>query len=359
MPVKVILGLPYLSDGPLLAKAKALNAPVLVSANALSRWVAEAPGTGRHADKPPLRRWLGWNKNTLKNARGMEVHLDSAGFVMMLLHSGYPWTPENYVHRLGSAFPWARFSSLDLCVEPEIAHNRADVNERIAKTINLNKRCQRAAADLGIADRLMPVIQGATPDDYLRCFDALEATIGAERVIGVGSMCRRKTGGPDGIVAIVDALDRRLPKGIKLHLFGLKSDGAESVANLDHRIESIDSQAYGVRARHMANERRKTNPAFSKSNAFVAEVMEEWYLNQVARMNAPRPQPLQNDLVLQFPARTQHTDLERRLQRARDQINALIEEDEMDYDQAVSDYMLLQWASISDDDEDAAFPIAA
>src|SRR3546814_17347874 len=85
-----------------------------------------------------------------------------------------------------------------------------------------------------------------------------------ERIIGVGSMCRRAVGGDDGIVSIVDALHRRLPRGIRLHLFGLKSDGAECVADLDGRVASIDSQAYGFRARAIANERRKADPSFSQ-----------------------------------------------------------------------------------------------
>src|SRR3546814_10637388 len=96
-----------------------------------------------------------------------------------------------------------------------------------------------------------------------------------ERIIGVGSMCRRAVGGDDGIVSIVDALHRRLPRGIRLHLFGLKSDGAECVADLDGRVASIDSQAYGFRARAIANERRKDDPSFSKSNVRSEEHTSE------------------------------------------------------------------------------------
>src|SRR3546814_12249416 len=117
----------------------------------------------------------------------------------------------------------------------------------------------------------------------LRCLDGLEWMVGDGRIFGVGAMGRRAVGGDDGIFSIVDALHRRLPRGIRLHLFGLKSDGAECVADLDGRVASIDSQAYGFRARAIANERRKDDPSFSKSNVFVAEVMEKWYRGQVAR----------------------------------------------------------------------------
>src|SRR3546814_12529516 len=105
----------------------------------------------------------------------------------MNLTNGFLWSPEEYIFGLCAAYPWARFSSLDQCVEPEIAPNRFIVEERISKTINLNKTCQMLANDVGIGDRLMPVIQGANANDYLRCFDrSEESRLGKEGV----STCR-------------------------------------------------------------------------------------------------------------------------------------------------------------------------
>ncbi|OYZ89710.1 MAG: hypothetical protein B7Y00_01060, partial [Sphingomonadales bacterium 17-56-6] len=187
---------------------------------------------------------------------------------------------------------------MDLCVEPEIARDRQTVLERIAKTVALNRECRLAAEDAGIADRLMPVIQGATADDYLRCFDAMSAHLHPGMVIGVGSMCRRKTGGDDGVIAIMERLDRELPAGILLHGFGIKSGKASEIAMMHHRIASVDSQAYGVRARQMAIEERQRNPTFSKSNAFVAEVMEQWWCNQVERMKNSASATIQSSLPM-------------------------------------------------------------
>jgi hypothetical protein len=209
MSVKVVLGLPYLSKGPLLAKAVAMRAPVLVSANSFSRWIDEGPapkgyeysraqwlehiargntGPITHGRKQRMRSWDGWNLKTLANAGELEeLWLDSAGFTMMFLENGYPWTPEMYIFGLCAQYPWTRFASMDLCVEQEVARDRIEVNERVSKTINLNYKCQNLANEAGIGDRLMPVIQGANADDYLRCFEALEPMVGEERVIGVGS----------------------------------------------------------------------------------------------------------------------------------------------------------------------------
>lgn len=363
MTIKVILGLPYLSNGPLLAKAKELQAPVLVSANCFSRWADEGFRYQQVEGGRSLKekRWDGWNLSTLPNAHGLpEVHLDSAGFVAAVAYGGLPWTPQDYIFGLCAKYPWTRFSSLDLCVEQEIAGNRFEVEERIAKTIQLNRQCAMLAADAGIEDRLMPVIQGDTVDDYLRCFDALEGTIGDDRIIGVGSMCRRKVGGPTGIVSIVDALDRRLPKGITLHLFGLKSDGAECVADLDNRVASIDSQAYGFRARMIANERKKDDPTFSKSNAFVAEVMAGWYQKQVARMADPKPKPVQNlfDFPEAHPADSTCPWLSLEA-RARAEINELIEMGELDYDQAVTHHMVQAWMADMAEEAEDNLPLAA
>jgi hypothetical protein len=388
---KVILGLPYLSNGPLLAKAKELQAPVLVSANCFSKWIDEGPAPlgyefSReerhdylvHGITPPtlrgrperMRRWDGWNLAPLKNADGLpELWLDSAGFVAMEKYGWFPWTPEAYIFGLCAAYPWTRFSALDCCVEEEVAGSRFMVEERVSKTIALNYTCQRLADEAGIGDRLMPIIQGDTVDDYLRCFEAIEPLAMRHGLIGVGSMCRRKVGGPLGIVEIVDALDRRLPKEVKLHLFGLKSDGGEAVTTLGDRVYSIDSQAYGFRARMIAQEKRAIDPTFSKSNAFVAEVMANWYQGQVARMANPKPKPVQNSLMLDFggdagrAARDPWYALEA---RARAEMNELIESGDMDPEDIISDAKVIAWMSMIADDEepesdagDAPLPMAA
>lgn len=364
--VKVVLGLPHLSNGPLLAKARAMDADILVSASALARYRDDGPmppgfeftpmermaRAAKGDVSPPTKaqsarrakEWSGWNRAPLDNADGMRLWIDSAGFVAQSLKNGYEWTPESYVLDLCDHPAVMRFSSMDLCVEPEVAGDRAEVSERIAKTVHLNKRCSMLARDVGILDRFMPVIQGWTADDYLRCFDRLSGAIGDDRLIGVGSMCRRRTSGSEGIVSIIDRLDRELPKGVRLHLFGLKSDGAEAVAMLSDRVYSIDSQAYGVRARRIANDRRAQDPGFSKSNVFVAGVMEDWYRKQVSRMERGSTAIFQPGFGMAVEdgvrARTVMDALEA---KAREQINDLISDGDLDHDQLVTDAMLLAW----------------
>src|ERR1700712_2289172 len=122
--LRFLLGLPVLTDGPLWQAAKALDAPVLVSANALSLW---------RQDGPDLRQWQGVDRGNLHLVWQHPVYLDSGGFVSAVLYRGYPWTVAHYMD-LCEAAPWQWFASADMCVEPEVARNRTEVFDRISGT---------------------------------------------------------------------------------------------------------------------------------------------------------------------------------------------------------------------------------
>jgi hypothetical protein len=317
--IEIILGLPHLRKGPLIETARKLGAPVLLSSNAFSRFES----------KDGERNWIGWDLRSLKNAAGLELVLDSAGFVAMARYRGFPWTAERYVLDLAAQYPFRWFSSMDLCVEPEVAPDRAKVLDRVAGTINLNKLCARLAVDAGIFERLMPVIQGWLPDDYLRCLDG--CPVENATLIGVGSMCRRHLLGPAGIVAAIEAIDRYLgAHPAKLHLFGLK--GAAAAALRGHpRIGSLDSQAYGIRARRLAWER-----GVSKRDAFVAAVMEDWYRTLTVRLNEPeweRRAPRMKDIIAGVNALAlPQGDLDRRIFAIEEEFRELVAEGDLEHD---------------------------
>lgn len=335
---RIIVGLPHLSQGVLLRNARERGYPVMVSASSLARW-----DTIEHRGSR-AREWKGWNTAPLDRLDGMdiEVHLDSAGFVAMALRGGYDWSPESYVHELASHRNIARFSSMDMCVEPEVAPDRETVKDRIVRTISLNRRCAAAARDAGSFDRFMPVIQGATAEDYVSCYEAVESLVPDHGTIGVGSMCRRKTLGADGSIAIVEALDANLPEGVTLHLFGVKSDSYEAMAMFGGRVSSVDSQAYGTRARCIANERRREDPDFSKTDAFVAKVMNHWFERQSARLSAPRAFPSQGHLSLTEVDRPR-TVLDAAERLARQQMRDLIDEGALDFDAMMGPRLLEEW----------------
>ena len=349
--VEMILGLPHARRGALLDRARALGATVLVSANAFAI---------RRKDDLGLPRFEGFDPRSLANLAGVPACLDSAGFVAMTTYGGFDWTVEQYV-AFAAAHPWRWFASMDACVEPEIAPDRDEVLNRIAWTVALNMACAQEAERRGIADRLLPVIQGARPEDYVCCLDRMGWAADQTR-IGVGSMCRRATGGLDGVLACVEAIDRALSScPARLHLFGVKSDAAEALRG-HPRVESADSQAYGVQARQIALEANlgrvrapdlfgHTSAPVSKSDAFVAQTMEQWWRRQDARLRRPgRRTEATAALVLDGGRRDAvPPDLAARLDEAREEMRALVEQGEMEWtdlhEQAVWEWAFMEEAA--------------
>jgi len=325
--IKIMVGLPHLANGALLRRAKQLDVPVLISANGLSRW--------RRRDG--WREWAGWATAQLAHARGLaSLSLDSAGFSAMVAYGGYPWTVDDYLD-LAAAYPFRWWASLDYCVEQEIASDREEVLDRLSRTIRANHDCRRGAIERGIDATFMPVIQGRAPQDYERCAEALGYAIECAGLVGVGSMCRRPIHGSEGLVAVVDHLDRILPKAVRLHLFGVKGDAIPYLKDFAHRIASLDSQAYGVSARTAAR-----RDGLSKSDAFVADHMEHWLRAQHARLRAPsRRLPV---AVCPPPPAAPADRWEQAVATARAQIRDLIESGDLDHDEVTIGW-IEQWAA--------------
>ncbi len=325
--IHIMLGLPHLREGPLLARARALGEPVLVSANAFSRWSCRSG----------VREWAGWSTGQLRNAWGLySLSLDSAGFSAMVAYGGYPWTIDDYLD-LAAAHPFAWWASLDYCVEHEIAADRDEVLDRMSRTIRAAIECRARACDRGIEARFLPVLQGRRPQDYERCADAFSFTIERSSLIGVGSMCRRPIHGPEGLVAVIDHLDQILPRGKRLHLFGVKGSALPYLTGFAHRIASIDSQAYGVSARTSARLQ-----GHSKTDPFVADHMQHWLEAQRGRRRqAPRRLPVEPHAA---PDALPRDPWEAAIMQARMQISALIEEGELEHDELTAPW-IEQWAT--------------
>ena len=338
MTIEVVVGLPNLSSRPLLDRARQMAQPMLVSANALSLW-RKVNG---------CRTWSGWRTSQLSNATGLRsLDLDSAGYVLQTTYRGFPWSIADYME-LAASYPFRRFASADYCCEQQIAPDREEVLDRIARTVATNRECRTRAVDLGIVDRLMPVLQGRLPTDYLRCADGLHRSMIPGTTVGVGSMCRRDIHGADGLVAVVDQLDRSLPDGVRLHLFGVKGSALPWLAPFASRVASIDSQAWGTAARRDALRR-----GAPKTDRFAADHMENWTVAQLDRTREPpRYAP-----IAPLPAPTELPVSDRWKQaitRARAEMRDLIESGDLSHDEVTAGWIEAWAADIYQDDDSIA-----
>lgn len=240
---------------PVMAAIKELSAPVLVSANSL--WSQQAKRF-----KVP------------ESLRGLDVALDSGGFIAMRLYGGYRWSSRQYASLAADLAPtwWAQ---MDYCCEPELASNRAEVFKRIELTVEGLHLCQDAAKQAGIAPP-MPVLQGWEPRDYCQG-PAFASGFDWPAIVGVGSVCRRPIGGSCGVLSVMSALHHSVPKGVRFHLFGVKSEAIGKILERwPDRLASVDSMAW-----HMAARWDAVHSGQQNTNQFRAERLRSWYRKQI------------------------------------------------------------------------------
>lgn len=225
-----------------------MGVPILVSANSL--WDAKASKFKRFS-----------------KYAGLDVALDSSGFVAMKLYGGYRWSATEYAALALKMMPvwWAQ---MDYCCEPEIAANRKEVESRITKTIEGLSQCNAAAREIGLFPP-MPVLQGYEPSDYVH------GPIYGQKfpdLIGVGSVCRRSLKGRNGLMAVFDRIHSAVPQHVTLHLFGVKGSAlAAIVREFPNRQITSDSMAYQFSARIEA---RKTKQP--KTGELLRHHAESW-----------------------------------------------------------------------------------
>ena len=174
--------------------------------------------------------------------------LDSGGFTELALHGRWATSPAAYavaVRRYRDevgGLDWA--APQDWMCEPfMLARTGLTVIDHLRLTVRNYLELHDLAPDLPF----VPVLQGWTGSDYLRCADLYERAgvdLQEERIVGMGSVCRRQATGE--IEVIAQALAAR---GLHLHGFGVKTSG---LARYAEHLVSADSLAWSLEARRTA-----------------------------------------------------------------------------------------------------------
>lgn len=231
--------------------ARQLGAPILISANALRK-----------------RNSVEFYHPSPQLFSGASVALDSAGFVAQARYGGFPWSVESYV-RLAASYPWDFWAQMDLACEPELAKDSEEVQRRQRETVRLLQAC-REEAIRQYTSMPMPVLQGWKPTDYLRCAEWMGDL---PALVGIGSVCRRHLSGSSGLLAVIDSLDRALPKNVLFHCFGLKGAAITRLAG-HPRLHSVDSMAWDLQARYSGAHQSRTMDLRIRH-------LRQWYLHQI------------------------------------------------------------------------------
>lgn len=173
--------------------------------------------------------------------------LDSGGFTELARFGRWTISPIRYVREVRryaseiGNMAWA--APMDLMCEPQVlAKTGLSIVEHQQQTVDNYRAHRDLAPDLPI----IPVLQGWTMEDYLRCADRYERS-GVDLVslplVGLGSVCRRQRTGE--IAAIVATL---AGYGLHLHGFGVKTQGLRSYSLY---LSSSDSMAWSARGRRV------------------------------------------------------------------------------------------------------------
>lgn len=186
------------------------------------------------------------SRKTLPVAQGRWA-LDSGGFTELSMYGGWRTSEHEYAtdvlrfHEEVGNLDWV--APMDWMCEPHmLAKTGLTVAEHQRRTVDNYSRL-RFGFDQPL---VIPVLQGWTADDYLRCWELYhQAGVELEWLdtVGVGTVCRRQNTAEAG--RIIRVLDQ-LTLSPVLHGFGVKLTGLESFGDA---LQSADSMAWSYAAR--------------------------------------------------------------------------------------------------------------
>ena len=175
--------------------------------------------------------------------------LDSGAFTTIAKHGGYPEPVEAYAALIRRVSGWLGKRLLgavaqDYMCEP---HMLAKTGLSVAdhQRLTIERYDALMACNTGV--RIIPVLQGYRPAEYVAHLVAYGARLVHRAWVGVGSICKRNSN-PDAIAAVLLAIKRVRPD-LRLHGFGIKiaALGTQLVRDL---LFSADSMAWSFAARY-------------------------------------------------------------------------------------------------------------
>lgn len=173
--------------------------------------------------------------------------LDSGAFQTLAIHRGYPDPPATYaalIRRYAKNGRLLAAVAQDyMCESFMLEATGLTIHDHQALTI---ERYDQLLAEDCAGIRIMPVLQGYAPRDYVRHIRDYGTRLAPRAWVGVGSVCKRNAR-PATIEAVLLAIKAERPD-LRLHGFGVKITalGHQLVRDL---LFSSDSTAWSFAAR--------------------------------------------------------------------------------------------------------------
>ena len=169
--------------------------------------------------------------------------LDSGAFSEVQAHGGWTIPADKYAEQVGrfsseiGRMEWASIQDW-MCEPVMLAKTRLTIDEHQRRSVQSLVDLRRLAPAVPWA----PVLQGWAPADYLKhraMYERAGFDLKAEKIVGVGSVCRRNK--TREIWEIAESLS-----DLRLHGFGVKTSGIDVAARY---FTSTDSMAWSFAGR--------------------------------------------------------------------------------------------------------------
>jgi hypothetical protein len=213
-------------------------------------------------------------RGRLPSGRGPVV-IDSGAFTELSRHGRFRTSLAEYVDAVDryraeiGTVVWAAPQDW-MCEEEVIAHTGLSVEQHQQRTVE--NFCELDALRPGV---FIPVLQAQSIWKYESCIDLYQRAgvdLWARPVVGVGTLCRRSS-----TIHVYVLLHQLARLGLRLHGFGVKSDGLVAAAPC---LVSADSAAWSIRARfdpwaYGRNGRNDLKTALAWSGILAARISRE------------------------------------------------------------------------------------
>jgi len=179
----------------------------------------------------PVRRWV----------------MDSGAFTTISKHGGYPHSVADYaatIRRFATNGRLLAAVSQDYMCEPFMLA-RTGLTVADHQRLTIERYDALMACDVARV-RIMPVLQGYQPTEYVQHIRMYGERLRHRAWVGVGSVCKRNSN-PESVAAVLLAIKRERPD-LRLHGFGLKISSLRLQLVRD-LLFSADSMAWSFAAR--------------------------------------------------------------------------------------------------------------